>query len=228
MKYASTVELESSLPEFKGVKFTIHNFSHGRRSKLRVRLSETFDKVRELTEEQAEELAEFKALTETPKGETGEALIVALPDERDAAPPPSLAPETADNDGAGAEAELERKQFRFLRNAAAIGEKIETISSNEVDPVYMEFGFKSMTGIEINGAVPTWKTLYEDGPEDLCLEVLTGIKRKAGIDMGVKAALKLPSISGAVVDGEKNDLTVPVAGEPETTGDVTAQSSSPS
>lgn len=195
--FDSTVTLSSKTPGFEEVRYTIKRFTHGRRARLRLQLSGSLDKIRDLTNELDDISTKLKAMqkseTVTLGFENGEPAteldVVSLPEE-----------------------EKNTSIRELLDVAIRVSSQIDTITMNEVDPAYLRIGLVKIEGIKINGAEPTADLMYEDGPEDLCKEIIFAIKKEAGVEEEVKESLESPSTSGAVVDGGKNSMTAPLAG----------------
>jgi hypothetical protein len=66
---------------------------------------------------------------------------------------------------------------------ATVQEQLRAAATNaEVDRLYLEWGLLSIEGLEIDGALATVSSLFENGPEDLCREVVAAIKRECGLN----------------------------------------------
>jgi ribosomal protein S6E (S10) len=212
INYDSTSTLESkSTP---GVKFTINEFSHGKRARLRVKLSASLDKIRDLTEQMdtiMEDLPgddEVTAITGAPASEEGgTTVILELPD--------AVAAPVMDKERKKEKDRLEREA---LGKVQRIGEKIDGITALEIDPEYLRIGLVEVTGItDKNGAPFNADTLYESGPEVLCEEIVAAIKRAAGLTPQERANLGLPITSGAVADGQTSNTIAPDASNESST-----------
>ncbi|MDX2153227.1 MAG: hypothetical protein SFV54_20955 [Bryobacteraceae bacterium] len=70
----------------------------------------------------------------------------------------------------------------FLSADSGLEGKIESaVVSAEVDHLYMKWGLRSIAGLEIDGRPATGAMLLEDGPEELCREVLDAIRKEWGL-----------------------------------------------
>ena len=69
------------------------------------------------------------------------------------------------------------QKIDFLEAGEDVKEKIEaTLLATEVEKLYVEWGLKGITGLQIDGAEATPSSLVSDGPEDLCREIVSAIK----------------------------------------------------
>ena len=77
--------------------------------------------------------------------------------------------------------ELSRKA-EFLDAGTEIHEKIEaSILAQEIDAMYLHWGFLSVEGLIIDGEPATPARLLEKGPEDFTREVVSAIKEQFGL-----------------------------------------------
>src|SRR4051794_14523778 len=82
--------------------------------------------------------------------------------------------------------------MRLVRQLAAkvefarAGEKAEdaiaaSLIGAEVDELYLRWGFKAVQGLEIDGREADVESLIASGPEPLCREIITAIKRECSL-----------------------------------------------
>ena len=65
---------------------------------------------------------------------------------------------------------------------SSIGEQVLAgISTSEIEQMYLDWGLVSVTGLEIDGERCTPETMLLQGPEDLCREILSHIRRECGL-----------------------------------------------
>lgn len=197
--------------KYPEVVITVRRMSHGMRSQVKVELAKVLEKVRDKANaiDSLVERGDFRAPQSSEDGK-----IVEISDSGEEVKPVK-------------DIELTKEQLQIIDEISDINNNIEAITGAEVDPVYLRHGFHSITGITDENDKPyTWKTLYESGPEDLCLEATYLVKKEAGVAPEVKQSLELPSTSGAQVDGAKNNTSVPnaeivqVGTELETAGSI--------
>ncbi|MBI3694057.1 MAG: hypothetical protein HY238_04355 [Acidobacteria bacterium] len=67
--------------------------------------------------------------------------------------------------------------------------------AGEIDRIYLRWGLRGVTGIEIDGEPVTPESLVEKGPEALVKEVLRAIRREAGLSEAERKNCESPSIS---------------------------------
>lgn len=202
VKYNPLVQKTSRLPEFSEVNFTIRRISHGIRSRIRLELSASLGKIREKTDLITELVDEGK-FVEPPAFEDAQMLIPLEEGLLDSEPVPIPIK---------AEGRVWTKgQIKLMERISDVNNEIEIITATEVDPVYLKHGLVSFTGIDIEGKKPFWQAMYEDGPEDLCQEILIAIKSQAGLTSETKENLESPSTSGAQVGGANPSMIAPDA-----------------
>lgn len=74
------------------------------------------------------------------------------------------------------------KRVEFERAGDSIADQLSaSVASAEIDRLYLEWGLREISGLEIDGAAGDVATLIEAGPEDLCREIALEIKRECGI-----------------------------------------------
>lgn len=189
-KFDSTVTLFSDTNP--AVRYTLNVVTHGRRTRLRLALAKSLHKIREIAE-QVNVLVEEGNFT-TPKQVTEG--ITALPDD-------------AVEDTKAKIGEYSTEQKKIIAQIEELNDDINLITASEVDLEYLRAGFVSLEGVLIDGLPATADSLYEFGDEQLCLEILSAVKRQFGVSNEVKASLESPTTSGAAVGGQTSDMTAP-------------------
>jgi hypothetical protein len=77
--------------------------------------------------------------------------------------------------------ELSQRQ-EFQLAGADFKDKIEaSILASEIDKLYLEWGLVEVTGLWLDGAPATPAGLIAWGPEEICQEALTAVKRACGL-----------------------------------------------
>ena len=70
----------------------------------------------------------------------------------------------------------------FLEAGEATNEKMEAaLLASEIDRIYLMWGLKDVTGLEVDGMPATPESLADSGPEDLLREALAAIKQQCGL-----------------------------------------------
>ena len=67
--------------------------------------------------------------------------------------------------------------------------------AGEIDRIYLRWGLRGLTGLEIDGEEVTPESLIEKGPEGLVEEILEAIRREAGLSEAERKNCGSPSIS---------------------------------
>jgi len=67
--------------------------------------------------------------------------------------------------------------------------------AGEIDRIYLRWGLRRVTGLEIDGEEVTAERLLEKGPEELVQEVLRAVRREAGLSEAERKNCESPSIS---------------------------------
>ena len=67
--------------------------------------------------------------------------------------------------------------------------------AGEIDRIYLRWGLRDVTGLEIDGAPVTTENLLAKGPEALVEEILGAIRREAGLSEAERKNCESPSIS---------------------------------
>lgn len=73
--------------------------------------------------------------------------------------------------------------------------------TGEIDRIYLRWGLRGLTGLEIDGEEVTPESLMEKGPEELVGEILEAIRREAGLSEAERKNFASPSISCATRPG---------------------------
>lgn len=108
-----------------------------------------------------------------------------------------------------------------------LSDKMEQISSDEINPQWLEWGLKSIDGIDIDGVPATLKTLLTEGPPALFQEIVNEIKRVAQLNGDEEKNSGSPTTSGELTGGETTSTSAVGANSSETTTLETAPSISP-
>ncbi len=70
----------------------------------------------------------------------------------------------------------------FLEAGATSTDKMEAaLLASEIDRLYLMWGLKEVTGLELDGLAATPESLAASGPEDLFREALAAIKHQCGL-----------------------------------------------
>jgi hypothetical protein len=73
-------------------------------------------------------------------------------------------------------------RFEFLNSGDAPKEKLEAaLLSAEMDRVYLTWGLRQLTGLEVDGVAATPEALAAAGPENLLQEAVAAIKAECGL-----------------------------------------------
>jgi hypothetical protein len=74
------------------------------------------------------------------------------------------------------------RKMEYFEASIDVREKLEaTVLGAEIDRAYLDWGLKSVEGLEIDGVAATPITLIETGPVDLTTEILRRIKAECGL-----------------------------------------------
>jgi len=70
----------------------------------------------------------------------------------------------------------------FLEAGEDVREKIEAgLLNQEIQKLYLEWGLRQISGLEIDGREATCGLLVSDGPEELCREIVAAIRAECGL-----------------------------------------------
>ena len=74
------------------------------------------------------------------------------------------------------------RRVEYLEAGEGTGEKMDAgLLRSEIDRLYLEWGLRSVSGLEVDGAEATPVSLVESGPEDLFREALDAIRAETGL-----------------------------------------------
>jgi len=90
---------------------------------------------------------------------------------------------------------LGRLEFVRAAKEGAEREAEAALVAGEIDKIYLEWGLRELSGLEIDGEEITPQKLIEKGPEALVEEVLGAIRREAGLTEAERKNSESPSIS---------------------------------
>jgi hypothetical protein len=77
--------------------------------------------------------------------------------------------------------ELARK-IEFLEAGNAPGERMDAaLLQAEIDRLYLTWGLRGISGLDVDGSPATPETLAESGPEGLFREALTAVRAETGL-----------------------------------------------
>ncbi len=78
--------------------------------------------------------------------------------------------------------ELARK-MEFLEAGNGPGERMDVaLLQAEIDRLYLMWGLRGITGLEVDGAPATPATLADSGPEELFREALGAVRAETGLN----------------------------------------------
>ncbi|MGO4884158.1 MAG: hypothetical protein ACLP59_25555 [Bryobacteraceae bacterium] len=70
----------------------------------------------------------------------------------------------------------------FVEAGDTVNDKMEAaLLSSEIDRIYLLWGLKEVTGLELDGAPATPESLAANGPEELFREALAAVKQQCGL-----------------------------------------------
>jgi hypothetical protein len=73
-------------------------------------------------------------------------------------------------------------RMEFLVAAADAGGKMDAaLLEVEIERMYVKWGLREVTGLEVDGSAATPESLAESGPEDLFREALAAVRAAAGL-----------------------------------------------
>ena len=74
------------------------------------------------------------------------------------------------------------RRMEFLEAGNAPGEKMEAaLLQAEIDRLYLIWGLRGVSGLDVDGAPATPETLADRGPEGLFREALTAVRAETGL-----------------------------------------------
>ncbi len=95
-----------------------------------------------------------------------------------------------------------------LAKMTEIGDKIDVISAQDVDPQWLLWGLKKIEGLEIDDVPATPESLIDDGPPLLFDEIVDEIKKTAQLNGEEEKNSASPTTSGEPAVGTTTDTTV--------------------
>lgn len=109
-----------------------------------------------------------------------------------------------------------------------LSDKMEQISSDEIDPRWLKWGLKKIEGIEIDDQPATPDSLTSDGPPALFREIVDRIKRLAQLNGDEEKNSESLTTSGEPTGGETTNISVVGANSSDSITSETATNTSPS
>ncbi len=74
------------------------------------------------------------------------------------------------------------QQAEFLAAGEGTGEKMDAaLLEVAIERLYVKWGLREVTGLEVDGTLATPESLAESGPEDLFREALAAVRAAAGL-----------------------------------------------
>jgi len=74
------------------------------------------------------------------------------------------------------------RQIEFLEAGQAPGDKMDAaLLQTEIDRLFLTWGLRAISGLELDGADATPQLLAEAGPEDLFREALAAVRAETGL-----------------------------------------------
>ena len=74
-------------------------------------------------------------------------------------------------------------RMEFLEAGGGAVEKMDAaLLQREIDRLYLTWGLRGISGLEVDGAEATPDSLADAGPEDLCREALAAVRAETGLN----------------------------------------------
>ena len=74
------------------------------------------------------------------------------------------------------------RRMEFLEAGQEPGDKMDAaLLQAEIDRLYLTWGLREVSGLELDGSVATPESLAEAGPEDLFREALAAVRSETGL-----------------------------------------------
>jgi hypothetical protein len=74
------------------------------------------------------------------------------------------------------------RRMEFLETGRAPGDKMDAaLLQTEIDRLFLTWGLRTVSGLELDGADATPELLAEAGPEDLFREALAAVRAETGL-----------------------------------------------
>ncbi len=109
-----------------------------------------------------------------------------------------------------------------------LSDKMEQISSDEINPKWLKWGLKKIEGLQIDDQEATPDMLTADGPPSLFQEIVDRIKRLAQLNGEEEKNFESPTTSGEPTGGETTNTSAVGASSSDSTPLETATSISQS
>jgi hypothetical protein len=180
MNFDPEVTIASALPDFKdpegrepddpgfsGVAFTIHQFTEGKRLKIRLALADVNARIRDLMTEKLD--------------------ADALPEDK--------------------------RSPVYARIVADMQELVD----DKINPVWVRHLLLSVNGLTIRNVPATVDTLIESGPRELYQEIVSAVRKTAGLTEQAKGESELPTTSNEGAGGQTSNISAPIAENTATT-----------
>lgn len=207
MDYASVLPFESKVSI--GTSYSLKKMSHGRRVALNIKAAAIFAKVSEAQRNLETVLDEIKEAEKIAKTQPCTCDHPSFDQPLEGAVDGTHHPETlrclyypCPCREAHPDPEIGDYNKRDELNS-----KVWEIITNELYPEYILWGVKEINGLTIDGKPATAETLVSDGPEVLTAELGAEIYRIIGLTNEEVLGFKLPTISGAPMDGQTPSTT---------------------
>jgi hypothetical protein len=72
--------------------------------------------------------------------------------------------------------------MEFLEAGSSAGDKMDAaLLQREIDRLYLAWGLREISGLEVDGAAATPESLADTGPEDLFREALAAVRGETGL-----------------------------------------------
>ena len=73
-------------------------------------------------------------------------------------------------------------RYEFTEASTHAGDKLEAaVLQREIDKLYFSWGLTRVEGLDIDGGPATVENLLDNGPEQLCREIIDAVKRECGL-----------------------------------------------
>jgi hypothetical protein len=75
------------------------------------------------------------------------------------------------------------RKVEFLEAGGGAGDKMDAaLLQREIDRLYLTWGLREVSGLELDGAAATPDSLADAGPEDLFQEALAAVRAETGLN----------------------------------------------
>lgn len=223
INYLSTSKFQSEL--LPGLSYSLKKISHGRRVKLSLAAASTISRITELQKslvpimeeiQRAEDAAKLEPCQcnhpmDGPVVDAKKAAIASMNEKvvKNGGKPVELVDGTHSSitkrclvDSCPCRKPMPDESIGgYGKHREIIGQIIEA-EDRDLMPIYITSLVNEIHGLELDGKPATATTLLEDGPEFLIEELATEIQRLMKLTPDEAMGFKLPTISGAAVDGQ--------------------------